>query len=167
MKTAARINRKLGRFFPQYSSFLLCLSTLFADDYLVYYKHYHNIAVSCTKTGIKHDKNNNNKNRRKRRKEKKRKKKTNLAGLHFLREKKSNLFRLRLNESREGFCRRGRGRSRSSSSSSSLIPSLISFLLFLPLSQPCLSFFLYPTLSFPPFFGSRFVPVFVQLTAIL
>ena len=29
--------------------------TLFADDHLVYYKCYHNIAVSCTKNRIKHD----------------------------------------------------------------------------------------------------------------
>ena len=49
----------LSPIFPPYSSFLLCLWTL-ADDYLVYYKHYHNIAVSCTKTGIKHDHKNNN-----------------------------------------------------------------------------------------------------------
>ena len=41
--------------FSKHSSFLLCLYTLFAEDYLVYYKHYYNIAVSCTKTGIKHD----------------------------------------------------------------------------------------------------------------
>ena len=42
-------------FSPQYCSFWLSLWTLFADEYLVYYKHYHNITVSCTKNGIKHD----------------------------------------------------------------------------------------------------------------
>ena len=40
--------------FFQYSWFLLCLWTLFAYDYLVYCKHYHNFAVSCIKPGIKH-----------------------------------------------------------------------------------------------------------------
>ena len=41
-------------FFPNIVHFC-CLWTLFADDYLVYYKHYHN-------TGIKHNHNNINKN---------------------------------------------------------------------------------------------------------
>ena len=50
-------------FLSKYSSFLLCLQTLFAEDYLVYYKHYHNIAVSCTKTGIKHDQKKEKKTR--------------------------------------------------------------------------------------------------------
>ena len=39
-------------FFPDIVHFCYVYE-LFADDYLVYYKHYHNIAVSCTKTGIK------------------------------------------------------------------------------------------------------------------
>ena len=34
---------------------LFCLKTLLAEVYLVYYKHYHTIAVSCTRTGIKRD----------------------------------------------------------------------------------------------------------------
>ena len=33
--------------------------TIFAYDYLVYCIHYHNIAVRCTKTGIKHGEKQN------------------------------------------------------------------------------------------------------------
>ena len=55
MRACVRVclSPSLSPIFSKYSSFLLCLWSLFAEDYLVYYKHYHNIAVSCTKTGIK------------------------------------------------------------------------------------------------------------------
>ena len=49
---------------PNIVHFCYVYELFFADDYLVYYKHYHNIAVSCTKNEIKHDKTKTNNNKK-------------------------------------------------------------------------------------------------------